>query len=93
MIIVIIGAPGWTRTSDLRLRSPLLYPSELPGQAPTGAGAESRTPITSLENWDNNRYTTPATEVIITQLGYKGYISCSTVMRAPRLLRRAARSS
>jgi hypothetical protein len=25
-----------------------------------GAGAESRTPITSLENWDNNRYTTPA---------------------------------
>jgi hypothetical protein len=25
-----------------------------------GAGAESRTPLTSLENWDNNRYTTPA---------------------------------
>ena len=25
-----------------------------------GAGAESRTPITSLENWDNSRYTTPA---------------------------------
>lgn len=25
------GAPGWTRTNDLRLRSPLLYPSELPG--------------------------------------------------------------
>lgn len=58
-----------------------------------GAGAESRTPITSLENWDNNRYTTPATEVIITQLSCKSYISCSTVMRAPRLFRRAARSS
>ena len=25
------GAPGWIRTSDLRLRSPLLYPAELPG--------------------------------------------------------------
>ena len=57
------GAPDWIRTSDLRLRSPLLYPAELPGRAPDvvcGAGAESRTPITSLENWDNNRYTTPA---------------------------------
>jgi integrase len=28
----ISGAPGWTRTNDLRLRSPLLYPAELPGQ-------------------------------------------------------------
>jgi integrase len=26
------GAPGWIRTSDLRLRSPLLYPTELPGR-------------------------------------------------------------
>jgi len=26
------GAPGWTRTTDLRLRSPLLYPAELPGR-------------------------------------------------------------
>ena len=25
------GAPDWIRTSDLRLRSPLLYPAELPG--------------------------------------------------------------
>lgn len=25
------GAPGWARTNDLRLRSPLLYPTELPG--------------------------------------------------------------
>ena len=25
------GTPGWVRTSDLRLRSPLLYPTELPG--------------------------------------------------------------
>ena len=91
------GAPGMTRTFDLRLRSPLLYPTELRGHAvmrqtygfshragrktwfslrllfslrresvfqtyfgTRGAGAESRTPITSLENWDNNRYTTPA---------------------------------
>jgi hypothetical protein len=28
----MLGAPGWTRTTDLRLRSPLLYPAELPGQ-------------------------------------------------------------
>jgi hypothetical protein len=34
MVFRKIGAPGWTRTSDLRLRSPLLYPTELPGQAP-----------------------------------------------------------
>ncbi len=27
------GTPGWVRTSDLRLRSPLLYPAELPGHA------------------------------------------------------------
>ncbi len=46
-----------------------------------GAGGENRTPVTSLENWDNSRYTTPAygkavagkpaftlTEVIIAQL-------------------------
>ncbi len=26
------GAPSWIRTSDLRLRSPLLYPAELSGQ-------------------------------------------------------------
>jgi hypothetical protein len=26
------GAPGRIRTYDLRLRSPLLYPAELPGQ-------------------------------------------------------------
>ena len=27
-------APGWIRTSDLRIRSPLLYPAELRGRAP-----------------------------------------------------------
>jgi hypothetical protein len=27
-----IGTPDWVRTSDLRLRSPLLYPTELPGR-------------------------------------------------------------
>jgi hypothetical protein len=26
-------APGWIRTSDLRIRSPLLYPAELQGLA------------------------------------------------------------
>ncbi len=25
-----------------------------------GAGGESRTPVASLENWSNDRYTTPA---------------------------------
>lgn len=52
-----IGTPGRIRTYDLWVRTPLLYPAELPGP---GAGAENRTPITSLENWDNSRYTTPA---------------------------------
>ncbi len=33
---------------------------QLSYQGTHGAGAEGRTPITSLENWDNNRYTTPA---------------------------------
>jgi hypothetical protein len=28
----LYGAPGWIRTTDLRLRSPLLYPTELPGR-------------------------------------------------------------
>ena len=27
------GDPGWIRTNDLRIRSPLLYPAELRGQA------------------------------------------------------------
>jgi hypothetical protein len=27
------SAPGWIRTSDLRIRSPLLYPAELQGRA------------------------------------------------------------
>ena len=29
------SAPGWTRTSDLRIRSPLLYPAELQGPKPS----------------------------------------------------------
>jgi hypothetical protein len=62
----MIGTPGRVRTCDLRLRSPLLYPAELPGPVVhNGAGAENRTPITSLENWDNSRYTTPAQHAII----------------------------
>jgi hypothetical protein len=32
----LLDAPGWIRTSDLRIRSPLLYPAELPGRAPAG---------------------------------------------------------
>lgn len=27
-----LGTPSWVRTSDLRLRSPLLYPAELSGR-------------------------------------------------------------
>jgi hypothetical protein len=26
-----VSAPGWIRTNDLRIRSPLLYPAELQG--------------------------------------------------------------
>ncbi len=29
------GAPGWTRTNDLRFRRPLLYPAELQAPAVT----------------------------------------------------------
>ena len=29
--MLMVGAPDWIRTNDLRLRSPLLYPAELPG--------------------------------------------------------------
>ncbi len=32
MNIFLHGAPGWTRTSGLRFRKPLLYPAELQGQ-------------------------------------------------------------
>jgi hypothetical protein len=32
MTASFIGAPGRIRTYDLRLRSPLLYPAELPGR-------------------------------------------------------------
>ena len=53
----MLGAPGWIRTSDLRLRSLLLYPAELPG---LGAGGGNRTPVPSLENLYTNRCTTPA---------------------------------
>lgn len=80
------GAPGWIRTSDLRLRSPLLYPAELPGQkcpvgifvdaseasinVQFGAGYQSRTGLSSLENSHINRYTNPAmTAVIIAETG------------------------
>lgn len=31
MLSGLCGAPSWIRTSDLRLRSPLLYPAELSG--------------------------------------------------------------
>lgn len=32
MDVLNFGTPEWVRTTDLRLRSPLLYPTELPGQ-------------------------------------------------------------
>ena len=28
-----LGTPGWARTTDLRIRSPLLYPTELRAQS------------------------------------------------------------
>ena len=37
----IYSAPGWIRTSDLRIRSPLLYPAELQGLAATAYPALS----------------------------------------------------
>ncbi len=49
------GAPGRTRTCNLRIRSPLLYPVELRALAEAlcapRAGEGNRTPITSLEGW------------------------------------------
>jgi hypothetical protein len=42
MVVFLFGAPGWTRTNDLRLRSPLLYPAELPGQNyPVGSSVDA----------------------------------------------------
>ena len=42
VVVFLFGAPGWTRTNDLRLRSPLLYPAELPGQNyPVGSFVDS----------------------------------------------------
>ena len=38
-----MSAPGWIRTSDLRIRSPLLYPAELQGLASKGK-ARGRAP-------------------------------------------------
>jgi hypothetical protein len=29
IVVVVYGTPDWIRTSDLRLRRPLLYPAEL----------------------------------------------------------------
>jgi hypothetical protein len=40
--LLINSAPGWTRTSDKRIRSPLLYPTEL--QAPEPAGRPDHGP-------------------------------------------------
>jgi hypothetical protein len=52
--VITIGAPGRIRTCDLRLRSPLLYPAELPGRL-FGAGRENRTLLSSLENSHSSR--------------------------------------
>jgi hypothetical protein len=57
--IVQNGTPGGIRTPDLRLRSPLLYPTELPGHI-SGAEYRSRTGVLGLENQYINRYTNPA---------------------------------
>ena len=60
-----VGAPGGTRTPDLRLRRQLLYPAELLAhilcrgaafaslQRAGGAGDGNRTHITSLEGWNS----------------------------------------
>ena len=45
------GEPGGIRTPDLRLRRPLLYPTELLIHAAFGAGDGNRTHATSLEGW------------------------------------------
>ena len=34
------STPAWIRTRDLRIRSPLLYPAELPGLVPASAGGQ-----------------------------------------------------
>ena len=44
---IFFGAPGKIRTPDTRIRSPLLYPTEL--QALIGAGEGNRTLATGLE--------------------------------------------
>ncbi len=66
----------------------------------SGAGGESRTPVSNLEGWNNGRYTTPATGAIISSfiglcgfLRVKSYISLRIVMCAPSEFKRLAKSS
>ena len=47
--MMIIGTPGGIRTPDLKLRSLLLYPTELPGPDLIGAGGGNRTRDLILE--------------------------------------------
>ncbi len=57
----VTRAPGRTRTPNLRIRSPLLYPVELqglgaglrPGRRPIRAGEGNRTLTASLEGWSS----------------------------------------
>ena len=48
---MVNGEPGGSRTPDTRIRSPLLYPTELRVHNIYGAGEGNRTLATSLEGW------------------------------------------
>ena len=54
------GALGGTRTHDLRLRKPALYPTELRARK-TGAGATGRPGISWCRRWDLNPHALAST--------------------------------
>src|SRR4029077_15510144 len=55
LFIGLFSAPGWIRTSDLRIRSPLLYPAELRGRGGTSESSHGRWPMASLDKIEQKR--------------------------------------
>ncbi len=72
------GDPGGIRTPDPRLRRPLLYPTELLGQAAKiGAGDGNRTHVTSLEGWSSTIELHPRIIRLVGAAGFEPATPCS----------------
>ena len=74
------GEPGGIRTPDLRLRRPLLYPTELLIRS-NGAGDGNRTHATSLEGWCSTIELHPQKSHILHALYKYNYLKlfCQTI--------------